>query len=476
MIGSLSERRKFIILLCAAGTCSLIMLDTNIVAVALPSIARDLHGGFGGVQWVISAYLVTFAALLLPAGSLADLHGRRRIALTGLVIFLLSSAVCGLATSVLALEIARAVQGIGGSLLLTPALAIIASTFTGAERVKAYAFWGTSIGIAMAIGPIAGGIITGLFGWRWAFLVNIPLCIIFVAAIRAFVPESRDPHARRLDVLGVVTLSAGLFALISALIDGNQIGWGSAAILVRLSAALVCLAAFLVVEAMQQRPMLDLGVFRNRLFLGAACGAFGYGASAQVMIFFLPIYLQSAFGLAPLVAGFAMLPFAAPLFIAPRLAAAVLPDWSHRRALMLGLGITAAGNILMAAFAHFDNYAVIAIAMSVAGFGTGMLNPETAKAMQAQIPPDRAGMSAGIGATVRFISLLLGVAVLGAIMAHFEPFLGAGHNANAARGFAAVAMAAGAIATLALAGTAILMASFSRKNSLAARDAQSVSG
>jgi EmrB/QacA subfamily drug resistance transporter len=457
----MTERRKFMILLCAAATCSLIMLDTNIVAVALPSIARDLNAGFGGIQWVISAYLLTFASLLLPAGSLADLHGRRRIVMIGIVLFLISSAACGLATSVLALEISRAVQGIGGSMLLTAALAIIATTFTGTERIKAYAFWGTAIGIAMAVGPIVGGIITGLFGWRWAFLINVPLCILFVVAVRAYVPESSDPQAHRLDFGGVITLSVGLFALISALIDGNQAGWMSASILIRVAGAIVFLAAFFLVELRRVRPMLDLRLFQQRMFLGAACGGIGYGASAQVMIFFLPIYLQGAFGYAPMEAGFAMLPFAIPLFIAPRLAATFWPHCSHRNALMLGLGLTASGNILLGAFAGFGNYMLIAGAMLVAGFGTGMLNPETAKAMQAQVPPDRAGMSSGIGGSIRFVSLLLGVAILGAVMARFKPAFSTGHELGITQGFIAVSFVASAIALFAFAGTAILMATFS---------------
>jgi len=453
----MTERQKFMVLLCASATSSLIMLDTNIVAVALPTIARDLHAGFAGVQWVISAYLVTFAALLLPSGSFADLHGRRRVMLAGIVVFLIASAACGLATSVLQLEIARAVQGIGGSMLLTSALAIIAATFSGAERARAYAFWGTALGIAITLGPIAGGVITGFFGWRWAFLINVPLCIAFVFAARAYVPESSDPQARRIDWLGIVTLSAGLFALTSALIDGNQAGWTSATILVRLAIALGGLAAFVLVESAQQRPMFDLSLFRNRMFIGTAFGTFGYGASAQVMIFFLPIYLQGAFGLAPLTAGFAMLPFAVPLFVAPRVAEALLRGWSARDSLLAGLALTAIANLMLGAFAHAGSYAVVAAAMLVAGAATGMLNPESAKAMQGQIPSDRAGMASGIGATVRFTSLLLGVAVLGAVMAVFRPAFRVGVEANAAPGFAAVAFVAAGLAVLAFAGVAYFM-------------------
>jgi EmrB/QacA subfamily drug resistance transporter len=450
-------RQTFIVLVCAAATSSLIMLDTNIVAVALPTIARDLDAGFAGVQWVISSYLVTFAALLLPSGSFADLHGRRRIALVGLALFLVSSAACGLATSVLALEMARAVQGIGGSLLLTASLAIIAATFSGAARAKAFAFWGTAIGIAITMGPIAGGVITSLFGWRWAFLINVPLCVVLLIAVRAYIPESRDPHARHLDWFGIVTLSAGLFALIAGIIDGNALGWTSATILERLGAAALCLAGFFVAEALQQRPMLDLLLFRKRTFLGVSFAMFGFGAGAQVLIFFLPIYLQGAFGLAPMAAGFAMLPFAIPLFLAPRIAASLLQGWSHRNALMIGLAITVAGNILLALLAHVGNYPAVAFGMLVAGIGTGMLNPETAKAAQAQVPDDRAGMASGIAATLRFVSLLLGVALLGAVMAQFAPAFTRSGDPHAAAAFVACALVAAGISLLALVGTAVLM-------------------
>ena len=406
---------------------------------------------------MISAYIITFAALLLPAGSVADLHGRRRTVVAGLGLFTVASAACGLAHSEIALEASRAVQGIGAALLLSSALAIISSTFSGSERPKAYAFWGTCIGIAMALGPIAGGIITGLFGWRWAFLINLPLGVTFIAAMFAIVPESRDPGAQRFDWFGVLSLSGALFALTWALIDGNATGWSSPAILTRLAAFAALLGAFVAIETRQTRPMLELELFRRRDFLGTVFGSAGYGAGAQVMIFFLPLYLQSAFGFAPLQAGVAMLPFAVPLFIAPRVAASLLGRWPHRSALALGLGISVAGNLAMAAFAHLDNYAAFTLAMVVAGIATGVLNPQTVTAMQAQLPPARAGMASGIGGTIRFVSLLIGVAVLGSVMAGFRPVFHAGADADAGTAFSAVALTAALISAIALAATALLM-------------------
>ena len=449
---ALGARRKRLVLIATSATSSLIMLDTNIVAVSLSSIARDLRTTFAGIEWVISAYIITFAALLLPAGSLADLHGRRRMTVIGQGVFLAASAVCGLARSAPFLEAARAVQGIGAAILLTSALAIISSTFAGPERQRAYAFWGSCLGVAMTIGPIVGGIVTGFFGWRWAFLINVPICAVLIGLTLFAVPESRDTTARRFDWAGVATLSGGLFCLTRALIDGNRIGWGNITILGGLAAAAVLLPAFVVIEARKADAMLDLRLFRRRQFVGSACAMAGYGAGAQVMIFFLPLYLQGEFGLAPLAAGLAMLPFALPLFVAPRIAASLLAGWSQRAVLVLALGIVVAGDLLLAILASSGSYAIVACAMLVAGIGTGILNPETARAMQNQATADRAGMASGIGATTRFTSLLLGVAILGTVIASVRPAT-AGAAPLLGSAFTPAAIAAACIALASLVAT-----------------------
>ena len=221
------RRRKFPILLTTSLVCSLIMLDANVVAVSLPTIARSLGASFTDIEWVVSAYVLPFAALLLAAGSYADRHGRKRTMLVGLTVFAFSSGLCGLTHSALMLNLARALQGIGASLLLTAALAVINHAFEGQERARAYAFWGACIGIAITSGPIIGGAITGFLGWRWTFLVNIPLCVVLFVTSVLILEESRDHEAKNLDIAGILTLSSGLFLLIWALIDGNSIGWGT---------------------------------------------------------------------------------------------------------------------------------------------------------------------------------------------------------------------------------------------------------
>jgi EmrB/QacA subfamily drug resistance transporter len=275
----------FWILLTASLVSSLIMLDSNIVAVSLPAMARSLGASFTDIQWVISAYVLTYASLLLASGNYADLYGRKRAMIIGLLVFAVASVGCGLATTSTLLNVARGVQGVGGALLLTASLAIIGNAFKGAERTRAFAFWGASLGIALAVGPIVGGVITSTIGWRWVFLVNIPACAILIAATFRFIDESRDPSAKNLDFGGIVTFSGGLALLVWGLIDGNDAGWSSPTILIRLATAAVLFAVFVVVELRTPQPMVDFNLFKKDTFLGAVLAMIGYGASAQVMIF-----------------------------------------------------------------------------------------------------------------------------------------------------------------------------------------------
>jgi EmrB/QacA subfamily drug resistance transporter len=410
--------RRFRVLLCASGMCFMIMLDSNIVAVSLPSIARDLNAAFSDIEWVVSAYVLTFAALLMPSGALADRYGRRRTALIGLSVFTLSSLLCGLAPGALILNMARALQGVGAALQLSAALAILSHEFRGHDRARAFGFWGTVIGVAVALGPLVGGVITSSFGWRWAFLVNVPIGIVLVAFAVSVVEESRDPDAVRLDLAGMGLFGGGLFCLVWALIDGNAAGWSSPSILLKLVAAIVSLMLFVAAERVQTRPMVDFSLFRRRTFLGASVAMLGFAASAQVMMTYLPLYLQNAFGLGAAAAGFGMLPFALPLFFCPRIAAALAMRVSGRALLTAGLAIVALGNIATAALIASDEpYAMIAIGMVVTGCGAGLLNAETAKVSMSVIPPERGGMASGISGTLRFIGLVTGVTGLGAVLA-----------------------------------------------------------
>ena len=407
----------FPLLLTASLVSSLIVLDSNIVSVSLPTIARWLSASFIETQWVISSYVLTYAALLMAAGSYGDLYGRRRAMLQGLSVFAVASALCGLAPTSAVLNLARAAQGVGGALLLTASLALITFNFAGPARTRAFAFWGASLGIALTVGPIAGGIITKFLGWRWIFLVNIPICAGLTYATFRFITESKDTQAKRLDWPGIGTFSIGLAVLIWTLIQGNDSGWTSPTILARLGLAAVLFAAFAFLEVRQSRPMVDFGLFGRPTFLGSVFAMLGYGASAQVMVFFLPSFLQNAYGFEPLVAGVAMIPFAVPMVLAPRYTTKLSQRFSGRALLTTGLIVAAIGNIAFWQVAKNGfPYVVFAIAMIVAGCGVGLLNGTTVKVMGSAVPPERAGMTSGLASTTRFIGILVSVAGLGAVL------------------------------------------------------------
>src|SRR6201991_1091504 len=409
----------FWILLTSSLVSSLIMLDSNIVAVSLPAIGRSLGASFIDIQWVISAYVLTYASLLLASGNYADLYGRKKSMVIGLLVFAVASVGCGLATTSMLLNVARGLQGIGGAFLLTASLAIIGNAFKGAERTRAFAFWGASLGIALAIGPIVGGVITDTVGWRWVFLVNVPACALLILATFRFINESDDPSAKNLDFGGIVTFSGGLALMVWGLIDGNDSGWSSPAILIRLAAAAVLFAVFVIVELRTPQPMVDFNLFKKDTFLGAVLAMIGYGASAQVMIFFLPLYLQNAYDFEPLIAGVAMIPFAIPMVAAPRMTAGLASLYSGRALLTTGLAIAMVGDILFAIFAYLHlPYYIFVLSMLVAGCGAGVLNGQTVKVISGAVPENRAGMASGLASTTRFIGILVSVAVLGAILSN----------------------------------------------------------
>src|SRR6201994_3807485 len=410
--------RKLRMLLCCAGAPFLIMLDTNIVAVSLPAIARDLRGAFTDVEWVISAYVLPFCALLMPAGALADLVGRRRMLLLGLSIFTLASVLCGVAPNLVVLNAARALQAVGAALQLTASLAVIGQGFEARERVRVYAIWGTVMGIAPSLGPIVGGFVTSYFGWRWAFLINLPIGLLLISLAVTSTDESRDPHAQRLDIPGIVLFGTGLFSIVWALIDANAVGWPSASTLAKLSVGALLLVAFVFAERFHPRPMIDLSLFRNPTVVGAAISMFGYAAAAQVMMTILPLYLQDAFGYQPVTAGVAMVSFALPLLFGPLVGGKLAARLSGRALLTFGLCLVALGNMVVAiGIVAGLGYGAAAIGMFITGFSTGLLNSETTKAQGAAVPQERAGMAGGMAATTRFIGIISGVAGLGAVLA-----------------------------------------------------------
>ncbi|TPG52055.1 MFS transporter [Sphingomonas glacialis] len=408
---------KRLLLLCVSVPSFMINLDGNIVAVSLPSIGRALHADFAAIEWVISAYTLTFAALVMPAGALADRYGRKRILVVGLAVFTLASFLCGAAPTAVILNAARAMQGVGAALLLSAALALLSKEFQGAERAPAFAFWGSVIGIAITLGPLVGGVLTQTLGWEWAFYVNVPVGIVMIALSVRAVPESRDPDSAKVDVAGAGSFAAALFLLTFALISGNHRGWSDPLVVATLSVSVILFIVFGLVETHQARPMLDLSFFRLPTYVGANLAGLTYAAALLTMLTYIPLYFQGGMNVSPTTAGLMMVPMALPLFIVPRLVARYLTHWMTGRALLaLGLTFVSIGLFALSALASAFAPGPMLIAMAIAGIGAGILNGETAKVGLSVIPPARAGMAAGVGGTVRFAGIVLGFAGLGAIL------------------------------------------------------------
>nr|WP_314073402.1 MFS transporter [uncultured Roseococcus sp.] len=405
-------------LLTASMGCAMTVLDTNVVAVVLPTIARDFGATFADVEWVISAYVLCFASLLLSAGAIADRFGRRRVFLIGILAFAISSWLCGAAPSARTLSLARALQGASAAFLLAPALAIIGHTFHGNEECnRAWSIWGGIMGLTMVLSPIIGGVIGHAWGWRWAFHVNVPICAGLAFAVLRFVEESKDEKARRLDPIGIVSFASFMFGTTWGLINGQAHGWMSLAAWVGFAGGAVGLVIFIVAENTQQRPMLDLGLFRSPRFVGGIWAMFSYAACAQVMASMLPLFLQNGFGKTALEAGFAMLPFALAMLAFPVVGRLLGKRLSSREILSIGLLVVGLGSLVTAWGANTANGLVVMIGMLILGSGGGLLNGETQKAIMSIVPRERAGMASGISTTARFSGILFGFAVLSGVMA-----------------------------------------------------------
>lgn len=412
------SENPLLVLLTASTGCAMTVLDTNVVAIVLPTIARDFQASFAEIEWVISTYVLCFAALLLPAGAIADRFGRRRIFLIGITSFAISSLMCGLAPAAMALYLARALQGVSAAFMLAPALAIIGHTFhVETERNRAWAIWGAMMGLTMVLAPIIGGVIAYALGWRWAFHINAPVCALLALAALFLVEESSDAAARRLDPAGIVSFTATMFGLTWGLINGQAHGWGSTSALVGFAGGALALAIFIVAERSQQRPMLDLQLFSNPRFVGAVWAMFAYAAAAQVMASLLPLFLQNGLGRSALEAGFAMLPFALAMLVFPQVGRLLGSRFSSREILATGLVLVGIGNAATAWGAQIGSWPAVMAGMLVLGSGGGLLNGETQKAIMSVVPRERAGMASGISTTSRFSGILLGFALLSGILA-----------------------------------------------------------
>ncbi|MGZ4174093.1 MAG: MFS transporter [Solirubrobacteraceae bacterium] len=408
------ERKWWTLIVVCVGTFML-LLDITIVNVALPSIAKDLKASFSDIQWVIDAYALTLAALLLTTGVLGDLFGRRLLFAIGLALFAFTSLLCALAPTALVLIIARAGQGVGGAIMFATSLALLAQEFQGRERGTAFGVWGATIGASAAIGPLLGGALTEAFGWASVFYINVPIGIAAAILTMTKLAESRDPRGKRIDWIGTVTFTAALFLLVFAVIRGNAEGWGSTLIVSLLTAAVVLLVIFVISQAVQDNAMLDLSLFRNPTFDGAAIVAFALSGSMFAMFLFLTLFLQTDLGLSPLQTGLRFLPVTVVSFFVAMLSGNLSTRVPVRLLLSLGLLLVGGGLLLMRGLSGSSEWTALLPGFLLAGAGVGMINPALASTAIGVVPPQRSGMASGINSTFRQVGVATGIAVLGAI-------------------------------------------------------------
>ena len=413
--------RKWWTLIAVSVATFMLLLDITVVNTALPSIQKDLSASFTDLQWVIDAYTLSLAAVVLTAGSIADRIGRRAVFAAGLGIFAVASLTAGLAPNATFLNISRAVQGIGGAAMFAVSLALVAQEFAaGRERATAMGIYGATIGAAVAVGPLVGGAITQAFGWRWVFFLNVPIGIAAIAVTFAKLRESRDPNATRIDWLGLATFSTALLALVLGLLRGNDDGWSSAPILGLFGIAVVMLGAFAVVERRVAEPMLPLGLFRSRAFTGVQLAAFAVSASLFALFLYLTLYLQNYLGYSPLQAGLRYLPITLVPFLVAPVAVALMGRVQARIVMAIGLAGVGAGLLLMSGLTAGSSWTALLPGFIVAGIGVGLLNPVIADVAVSVVPKEQSGMAAGINDTFRQVGVAVGVAAWGAM------FLGRG--------------------------------------------------
>ncbi len=399
----------------------MLLLDITVVNTALPAIQKDLGGSFTDLQWVIDAYALSLAALVLTAGSLADRLGRRRVFAIGLGIFSLASLLCALAPDPTFLNLARGLQGVGGAIMFAVSLALVAQEFpSGPERGMAMGIYGATIGIAVAIGPLLGGLLTDGLGWQSVFLINVPIGLAAIVITYWKLAESRDPNATRIDWGGLVTFSTALFVLVLALVRGNDEGWGSALIVSLFAAAALLMAAFVAIERRVAEPMLPLGLFRRRAFTGVQLAAFAVSGSMFALFLYITLYLQSFLGLSPVEAGVRYLPITVASFIVAPFAGMALAKVQARYLMSAGLALTGVGLALMAGLNLHSEWTALLAGFVLSGIGVGLVNPVIADVALSVVPKEQSGMAAGINDTFRQVGIAVGIAAWGAI------FLGAG--------------------------------------------------
>jgi EmrB/QacA subfamily drug resistance transporter len=462
----LSRRRwRALILLCAAQF--VVVLDASIVNVALPSIGTALHFSQENLQWVVNGYVLVFGGFLLLGGRMADLLGRRRVFMGGLVLFAIASLAGGLATSEGWLIGARAVQGLGGAILSPAALSIVTTTFTeGSERNRALGIWGAVAGSGGAAGVLLGGVLTDTLGWEWVFFVNTPICLAAAALAPRLIAESREEQAvRTFDALGAVTVTAGLSLLVYAMVDANNAGWGSTKTVSLFTVSAALLAAFVFVELRSRAPLVPFSIFRLRTLLGSNVAGVLTGASLFSMFFFVSLYIQQVLGYSPLKAGFAYLPLALAIILSAGIASQLVTRVGFKPVLIAGMTLVAIGLVWFSRVSVEGKYVTDVLGPSlVAAVGLGFaFVPVTIGAVTGVRDSD-AGLASGLINTSQQVGGALGLAVLSTIAtSRTDGLLATAHGARTAvpnaltEGFRSAFLAGAGFAVLGVIAAVVLI-------------------
>jgi EmrB/QacA subfamily drug resistance transporter len=410
------EKKWWTLLVVCAATFML-LIDVSIVIVALPAIQSGLHASFSDVQWVIDAYSLTLASVLLTAGSLADRYGRRLLFTIGLIIFTLGSLLCGVAQSSTMLIVSRSAQGIGGAILFATSLALLAQSFHGRERGTAFGIWGAVTGVAVGLGPVLGGLITSELSWRFIFLVNLPIGVAAVLVTLWQVDESKTPHAAAPDWAGFATLTAGLVSLVYGLIRAGEIAWSDPGVIICLALAVVFLAVFVAVERRADHPLFDLSLFRIPTFSGGLAAAFAMNGSLYAVLVYLVIYLQDDLGYSALGTGLRLLLMSGVTLVVATAAGRLSARMPARWLIGPGLLLVGVGLLVMTGLTGSSSWTHLIPGLILAGAGGGMVNPPLASTAVGVVTPQRSGMASGVNTTFRQIGIATGIAVYGSIFA-----------------------------------------------------------
>jgi EmrB/QacA subfamily drug resistance transporter len=415
------ENKKWWTLAAVAFGLFMIMLDNTIVNVALPSIQRSLHMSISSLEWIVTAYALTFAALLITGGKLGDLYGRRKMFIAGLVVFTLASLACGLAPNAGFLIGARAVQGVGAALMNPATLSIITATFPPKERGQAIGIWAGVSALALAIGPLIGGLIVDNINWHWIFYVNVPVGVVGVLVSRWVIAESRDTsHEQSIDLPGLLTSGGALLALSYALIEGNQRGWGSPEIIGLFVGAAVLLAVFIWLELRQRLPMLDLALFKIGSFAGANIVAMLVSLGMFGVFFFISLYVQNVLGYSPTKAGAIFLPMTILIILIAPIAGKLSDRVGSRWLMGAGMAILGVSLLLYQRIGLHTGFWSLLPQLVLGGVGMALtMSPMTSAAM-GSVPVDKAGVGSGVLNSFRQVGGSLGIALMGAILLTYQ--------------------------------------------------------